>query len=124
MNILYVEDDPVVSRISKGLFETLDHTVIWCESVICAKTCLSLSKSIDLVLLDMKLIDEHGTDLLKFLESTKSKIPVIIITGRMESYAKEIAHFRERGIVIGVYSKPLNFKGFAADIEALFAHRK
>lgn len=122
MNILYVEDDLMVSEFSMAMFEKLDHTILWCQSIECAKKCLKAGGKFDLILLDMQLGYDHGTSLLRFLENTGSKIPVIIVSGYYETYAEEIEYFKKKGIVIAAYTKPLNFKGFAADIEALFAH--
>jgi DNA-binding response OmpR family regulator len=120
MNVLYVEDDLLASKVAIHVFEALNHNVIWCKSIKCAKACLKNGK-IDLILLDMHLLGEHGTDLLEYLEYINSKIPVIIISGKIEAYSKQIDQFKKKGIVIGAYTKPLNYKGFSADIDALFS---
>jgi response regulator of citrate/malate metabolism len=123
MTILYIEDDLLVSKLAITVFEKLDHNVLWCQGIGCGKKAIAEGGKFDLILLDMRLADGDGLDFLEFLDKTNSKIPVIIVSALADHYSSSIEEFKKKGIVIAVYSKPLNFKGFVADINAMFAHR-
>lgn len=123
MNILYVEDDRIVSELAKTVFLSLDHTVIWCEDIKSAAGVISHKQKIDLILLDLKLPDGDAVMLLKLLEKKKKKIPVIIISGYTDTYVDKLKKYKDEGTILTVYNKPIKFDGLISDINLLFSKR-
>lgn len=81
MRILLLEDDPGLGR---GVSEYLcmaGHAVAWAQSVAQAEDEL-VTFSPSLLLLDLRLPDGSGLDLLKSLRSRGDRRPVLIMTAR------------------------------------------
>jgi DNA-binding response OmpR family regulator len=116
MNILYVEDDARISGMAKEIFLALNHSTVWCDSVDSAIKSL-VGNKIDLVLLDLKLDNGHGTDLLAYMEKKNIKIPVIVISGEIHSYERDIKHYLNLGLISEVYPKPFKIQNLMLTIE-------
>jgi two-component system response regulator QseB len=78
---LIVEDDPLLSR---GLAEALRRWtyVPECVATVAAAKQALREKSFDAVLLDLKLPDGHGLDVLRTLRRAGDATPVIVVTAR------------------------------------------
>lgn len=75
-NILHVEDDSDLAHIIHNLLQP-DANIAWADTVAVAKTFLE-SNSYDVVILDLKLPDGSGVELLP--ELSAKKIPVIVFS--------------------------------------------
>lgn len=78
--ILIVEDDLMFSKVLTVWLSRKDFNVISAVSVDEAKK-LILENTLDLILSDLKLADQNGIDLLKWLNDKSLTIPVIMMTG-------------------------------------------
>lgn len=78
--ILIVEDDLMFSKVLNVWLTRKGFGVTAVSSVREAKHLLS-EKSFELILSDLKLADEDGIDLLKWLNEKSLRIPVIMMTG-------------------------------------------
>ncbi|MGL5690003.1 MAG: sigma-54-dependent transcriptional regulator [Bacteroidales bacterium] len=78
--ILIVEDDLMFSKVLTVWLSRKDFNVISAVSVDEAKK-LVLENTLDLILSDLKLADQNGIDLLKWLNEKSFTIPVIMMTG-------------------------------------------
>ncbi|MDP3739357.1 MAG: HAMP domain-containing protein [Hyphomonadaceae bacterium] len=118
--LLVVEDDPV-ERMS--IRELIHHDDIEMEQVDTGEAALELirSQDWDCVVLDLKLPDMSGFDVLEKLNEEKLKsVPVVVFTGR-ELSAEEDArlHTMARSIVVKGVESPERL----LDETALFLHR-
>jgi response regulator of citrate/malate metabolism len=124
MNILYVEDDRLISELAKYIFVELDHTVIFCQTIQSAKSVIENEGSkIDLIFLDLLLPDGSGIDILDFMESSHSEIPVIVISGKIDSYRERLNEHLSKKTVMGVYSKPPCYDSIVSDMNTLFCKK-
>lgn len=85
MRVLVVEDDPGISSfLDKGL-RAEGHTVVQSATLGDARRWLCVEPgTFDLVLLDVRLPDGTGEDLLRWARQEGYEIPVIILTARAE----------------------------------------
>jgi HAMP domain-containing protein/CheY-like chemotaxis protein/signal transduction histidine kinase len=118
--LLVVEDDPV-ERMS--IRELIHHDDIEMEQVDTGEAALELirEQDWDCVVLDLKLPDMSGFDVLERLQEEKLKdVPVVVFTGR-ELSAEEDArlHTMARSIVVKGVESPERL----LDETALFLHR-
>lgn len=78
-SILVIEDDVTFSRILESFLSKNQHEVTHCHTVKEAHKILTQDR-FDLVLLDYRLPDGIGMDVLFFLHKTGNTVPVIIMT--------------------------------------------
>ena len=77
--VLVIDDEPVIRR---ALVERLDEEgfrAVGAESLAQARAALA-TESIDAALLDLKLRDGDGLDLLEEVRATRGNLPVIIVS--------------------------------------------
>lgn len=116
-SILIVDDDPVFGRTLKDILESRGYKV---ETEINPENVLG---NIDLeykmvVLLDLKLGNTNGVDILEDIRAKYPSKPVILVTG----YGKEMADSIEKGLRIGAYAclyKPLEMDTLIKQIEEI-----
>ena len=121
MNILIVEDDPMVRNINMGFLKKISvaFKVYEAGNLIKAKTVIE-SENIDLVLLDVYLGDDKGPDLLGWIRANGLDIDVILITADNSAETVEKA-FRLGSIDYLI--KPFNFKRFEEAITKVINRR-
>lgn len=78
--ILLVEDTPSLSRIYEEYLGQAKHRVVLCETGGAALQAIKDQPDFDLILLDLKLPDIDGMDVLRNIEPEASHIPVIMMT--------------------------------------------
>lgn len=104
-SVLIVDDDPVFCRTLKDLFQTRGFVVD--TEVNPGKVLRHMEQDYKLVvLLDLKLGDTNGLDVLKSIRARYPTKPVVLITG----YGREMAGSISKGLDIGAYTclyKPL-----------------
>src|ERR1700686_1441689 len=79
MRVLVVEDDQVLGEAVREHVAASGHGVDWMKRIDAAREALA-TVAYDLVLLDLKLPDGRGLDLLRELRRGGSKVPVIVLT--------------------------------------------
>ena len=80
MNILTVEDEALVAKLYESILSSEGHRV-----VIASNGAEAIEKvneeSFDLILLDLKLPDMYGTEVLKLIRTKQKDVNVVIVTG-------------------------------------------
>jgi DNA-binding response OmpR family regulator len=107
--IFVVDDNPEIGELIQDIALPLDM-----DSVIITNSTdfksLWLENEPDLLVLDMVMPDMDGFDLIQWLAKTTSDVPIILISGREEMYAKAASKLgKTKGLVIPhVLSKPFS----------------
>lgn len=80
MRVLVVEDDPAMARVIERMLRSVGHTAY---STKLGEEGVELGKSYeyDIIILDMKLPDVSGLDVLRRLRAAKVETPVLILSG-------------------------------------------
>ncbi len=79
LNILLVEDDPLIQLNTADMLESLGHVVL---SAATGRQALGLiGRDIDLLMTDLGLPDMHGTDLVTAYREQRPNLPVLIASG-------------------------------------------
>ncbi len=78
--ILIVDDEPNIGLSLKMILEGEGHSVVICRSVAEFRSRVSVSRP-DVCLLDVRLPDGNGIELLRFLRENDDRMPVIMISG-------------------------------------------
>jgi DNA-binding response OmpR family regulator len=111
--VLIVEDEPHVAASLRELLEREGYAVTMAGSVAEAKRALA-AEALDVMLLDWRLPDGEGIDLLKELRKT-SDLPVLMVTARVDVIDKVL------GLEIGAddyVTKPVEPRELLARIKA------
>ena len=110
--ILYVEDTLSYHEIVMAIFESLDEAI----DVECSPTVDDAIEKIEsfkpsLILLDLKMPEKSGVDLLQAIqkEDAEENLPVILVTG-VEGV--EMVEEYQRLGVLGVITKPFEKEAF------------
>jgi two-component system, NtrC family, response regulator HydG len=108
-SILIVDDDPEFCRTLKDILQSRGYKV---ETEIDPEKVLNdIDKEYKLVvLLDLRLGDKNGVDILKNIRAKYPSKPVILVTG----YGKEMTDSIEKGFQIGAYA--CLYKPFEIDV--------
>lgn len=114
--VLIVEDEPQVAASLRELLEREGYAVIVAGSIAEAKRALGNApgEALDVMLLDWRLPDGEGIDLLKELRKT-SDLPVVMVTARVDVIDKVL------GLEIGAddyVTKPVEPRELLARIKA------
>lgn len=112
--VLIIEDDPMVQFIHKSYLNKIDAALIIKTSQT-AKEAVNLLNTykIQLILLDVKLNDSNGLDLLKKIRQQGYPAEVILITAASDTAV--VQQSRHLG-VLDYLIKPFTFKRFANSI--------
>ncbi|MEB7781281.1 response regulator [Mammaliicoccus fleurettii] len=81
LNILIVEDDPMVAQINRQFIEKIDpHALVDIAQNVTEAMNVIKTKEIDLLLLDIYMPEENGLTFLKYVREQGYKIDAILIT--------------------------------------------
>lgn len=82
MKVLLIDDHPLILSALKAVIQGLgdDVTVVGAGSAAAARDTLKQDPSFDLVLLDLKLGDANGFDLLTELRGAYPSLPVVVVS--------------------------------------------
>lgn len=80
MQVLVVDDEPTIRRLVEKEFASDRRRIAAAESIKTALLCLK-QQTFDVVLLDMRLPDGDGLDLLVQLQESNPEIQTVVITG-------------------------------------------
>lgn len=83
MRILIVEDDKIISKNSKFYFEK-NNILTDCAYDLKSAEELIYSKSYDVILLDRRLPDGDGLELIERCKSTLQNIPILVLSAMTE----------------------------------------
>ncbi|MCL6221545.1 response regulator [Streptococcus dysgalactiae subsp. equisimilis] len=122
MNVLIIEDDPMVDFIHRNYLEktALFDSIMSSNSMASAQNIL-ITYAIDLILLDIHIIDGNGISFLEILRAQHHPCEVIII-----SAANDGNSIRD-GFHLGIIDyliKPFTFERFEESIRQFVAHRE
>ncbi|WP_269760093.1 response regulator [Streptococcus dysgalactiae] len=122
MNVLIIEDDPMVDFIHRNYLEktALFDSIMSSNSMASAQNIL-ITYAIDLILLDIHIIDGNGISFLETLSAQHHPCEVIII-----SAANDGNSIRD-GFHLGIIDyliKPFTFERFEESIRQFVAHRE
>lgn len=120
VNILIVEDDADACKTLRMILEEKGYTVSTAENGNRALETAK-EKKFDLVILDIKLPDISGTELLKKLKSATPEIEIIIITG-YATLQNAILALREGAF--DYLTKPLDIEELTISIERAIEKQK
>lgn len=121
-SILIVEDDPMVQFIHRNYLEKIGtFSNIYSSDTIAEARNLLATRSIQLILLDIRLKDGNGIDLLTELRRTKQTVDVILITAANEV---EIVNDALHLGVIDYLIKPFTLQRFEKSIHRFYAKNR
>ncbi|MDP2078433.1 MAG: response regulator transcription factor [Sulfuricurvum sp.] len=83
LNVLYVEDDPIISSHTITLLETYFDTVYWCESAEDALE-LFMREKVHLIISDIELPGMNGLQLCEKIRKLNPHIPIFITTAHQD----------------------------------------
>jgi two-component system response regulator HydG len=113
LRILIVEDDREVAQAISEIIIHLGHVPCACSHVEEALKFLETQK-VDLMLVDYRMPDLTGLDLVFILKQEGRNIPVIMMTGYAETVERVSAGRRDEFIVL---KKPITIQALAAAVE-------
>jgi len=105
MKILVIDDDNEILTLLETFFSSIGHQVTTTTNSIDGIKLVS-SDTFDLVMLDIRLPERDGIEVLKEIKQIDSKLPVVMITGYKEA-EKVIEAFRNGAT--DCLLKPFNF---------------
>jgi two-component system, cell cycle response regulator CtrA len=120
MRALVIEDDPVSARMIES---ALKGENMVCEPADCGEDGIELAKlyDFDIIVLDLRLPDVDGYEVVRRLRGAKVQTPVLILSGRSDPTDKV------RGLVGGAddyLTKPFNKAELVARIHAIVRRSK
>lgn len=78
--VLVVEDDPDHAWILKALLAAIGFVVVMAADLATARAALSVSPTVDAVVLDVVLPDGDGLDLCREIKAQHPGLPVVVLT--------------------------------------------
>ena len=120
MRALVIEDDPVSARLIEHALKSENMV---CEPASCGEDGIELAKlyDFDIIVLDLRLPDIDGYEVVRRLRGAKVQTPVLILSGRSDPTDKV------RGLVGGAddyLTKPFNKGELIARIQAIVRRSK
>jgi len=119
-SILYVEDDPTLSFVTKDNLEMQGYSVTHCENGKIAMDVFDQSK-FDLCILDVMMPEVDGFDVAAFMRKKNTEIPIIFLT------AKSLKDDKLHGLRIGAddyITKPFSIEELQLKIEIFLKRSK
>ncbi|MCS7228117.1 MAG: response regulator [Endomicrobia bacterium] len=120
MRILIIDDDNEILDLLETFFTSLGHQVKTASNSIDGLKFVS-DDTFDLVMLDIKLPERDGVEVLKEIKHLDAKLPVVMITGYKEA-EKVIEAFRNGAM--DCLLKPFNFDYIKNNILPMVPERK
>src|SRR3712207_2462869 len=120
MRALIIEDDPVSAKLIESLLRS--ENVVF-EVAGCGEDGIELAKlyDFDIIVLDLRLPDIDGHEVVRRLRGARVETPVLILSGRTETTDKV------RGLTSGAddyLTKPFNRAELVARIQAIVRRSK
>ena len=107
--LFVVDDNPEIGELIEEIARPLDMQSVIITNSKEFKSLWNEHKP-DLLVLDMVMPDMDGFDLIQWLAQTRCNVPIILISGREEMYARAASKLgKTKGLVIPhVLSKPFS----------------
>ena len=112
--ILLVEDDNLVSDVTRELLEALDYQVLSACDNAQTREIIESEVSIDLVLLDLTLPDGNALDLYPLMIASRPNLRIVICTGSTYDYNRK--NLKKDGIT-AFLQKPFNLDNLMQILE-------
>jgi CheY-like chemotaxis protein len=103
MRVLYVEDDEDNREITAAQLERMGYEVV--VTSLAAEAEAALSRSFDVVVVDLQLPDGDGWDVARAVKERAPGTPVVLLTGWGGIITSDVAHAHG---VDGVILKPIS----------------
>jgi len=117
-NILLVDDEQAIARVSKELLELTGHRVIYKNSPGDAlKLFENHPNDFDMLITDLSMPNMDGYELALSVKSIRPEMPVIVMTGFEDE--KKVKLLKEEGLVNLIIRKPFQIKEFSKQIKDL-----
>ena len=114
-SVLIVDDDPAIVEALRAELQRQDVSVESTGDAPTACALLDEQRFCGLVL-DLVLTDSNGFEVLRHLESTRTKIPTVVITQKLPAYVREML---DEDQVKLVFPKPIEMRVLTAVILGL-----
>lgn len=101
--ILLVEDDPDLREELRSLLEN-DHYRVACVTTVAEARQHLADNPVDLLLLEYRLPDGSGADLLDWIKASPISVPVVILSGHAEAVLDALPCFSPDDILIKPFS--------------------
>jgi CheY-like chemotaxis protein len=120
--VLLVEDNRINAELARVLLELEGHEVHLADSAAALRTLLAAELQPDVILLDIRLSDADGRQLVRELRglSRLDAVPIVAVTAH--ALVGDADRIRAAGFD-GVITKPLDTRTFAAEVRSLAAAR-
>ena len=102
-SVLVVDDDPLSRSVAARALKDI-AIVFQAETGFEALHLLTMHKDIDIVLLDLRMPGQHGTETLREMRKLRENISVIVVSGFASEFPNEML---ENGEVYSVLEKPV-----------------
>jgi CheY-like chemotaxis protein len=112
--VLVVDDDGLIQSSFQAILEGLGHTVVTALSGEEAMDMLEAGQEADLVILDMNMPGLGGIGTLPRLRVLRPKVPVLLVTGRIDQSALSLASAHP-GVTL--LSKPFGLRELQKHLE-------
>jgi CheY-like chemotaxis protein len=116
LEILVVDDDTLVQEVMGGLLELLGHLPRVVDSGPAALVYLEQAGAPDVVILDINMPGMDGLTTVGRIWALAPKLPVLIVSGRVESSALDLALEHPN---VGFLSKPVTLDELKAALDQL-----
>ena len=83
LNVLLVEDEPLIALTLVDLLEELGHTAVEAGSGAAALTAFGRGEGIDILITDLGLPDIPGDELARLCREIRQDLPVLFATGHL-----------------------------------------
>jgi DNA-binding NtrC family response regulator len=113
--VLIVDDDPEVIATLREALADQDVIIEGAADAATANALLSERRFCGMVL-DLVLADGTGFDVLRHVDNEKLAIPVVVVTGKLPNYVREIL---SADLVKLVFAKPIEPRMLAAVVLGL-----
>jgi DNA-binding NtrC family response regulator len=114
-SVLIVDDDPEMIATLRGALANEDVVVESAGDAASANALLSERRFCGLVL-DLVLQDSTGFEVLRHIEENDLNLPVVVVTGKLPSYVREML---DDELVKLVFAKPIEPRMLAAVVLGL-----
>ncbi len=117
LNVLLVDDDPLVGEGTRGILETLGHRVQLANSGSAAIACIETGTPVDLLITDYSMPSMTGTQLAQRVRQLRPELPIILASGYAEGPGAE-------GLELPRLTKPYGAGALAQEILRTMTHRR
>jgi CheY-like chemotaxis protein len=116
LRVLIVEDDRLNAELARDLLEARGHTVELASDAASYRAMVAAGTRPHIVLMDIRLPDGDGVELLHESRVTLAGVPIVAVTA--QALAEERTRLAAAGFA-SVMTKPIDTRAFGPEIERL-----